>query len=128
MAKRTRCSAFRTISNVIEGYCLAILLVIGPVAVAPSAPAERADGYRGIWYSNQSTGDEYRFKYSGGFATYPQQHVPIAIYSAAAKKTFFVYGGATGKAKELACLVSYFDHVTGQVPRPRVVKVKKTDD
>src|SRR4051794_29189093 len=46
------------------------------------AQAERlpvADGYRGIWYFNQPSGDEY--KYSGGFATYPQQHVPIAWYS-----------------------------------------------
>jgi hypothetical protein len=25
-------------------------------------------------------------------------------------------------------MVSYFDHATGQVPRPRVVLVKKTDD
>ena len=52
-----------------------------------------ADGYRGIWYSNQPTGDEYVYKYSGGFATYPQQHAPIAIYSARAGKTFFCYGG-----------------------------------
>src|SRR6187397_2663845 len=93
-----------------------------------AAPLERADGYRGIWYSNQSTGDEYKYKYSGGFATYPQQHVPIAIYSAAANKTFFCYGGSTGRPKELACMVSYFDHDTRQVPRPRVVLVKKTDD
>src|SRR3954470_18591375 len=93
-----------------------------------AAPADRADGYHGIWYSNQSTGDEYHFKYSGGYATYPQQHMPIAIYSAAANKTFFVYGGSTGKPKELAYMVSYFDHATGQVPRPRLVKVKKTDD
>jgi hypothetical protein len=97
-------------------------------SLAFSAPAPTTDGYRGIWYSNQSTDDEYHFKYSGGFATYPQQHVPIAIYSAAAKKTFFVYGGSTGKPKELACMVSYFDHATGQVPRPRIVLVKKTDD
>ena len=102
------------------------LLVISAISFA--APAERVDGYRGIWYSNQSTGDEYHYKYSGGFATYPQQHVPIAIYSAAANKTFFAYGGSTGKPKELACMVSYFDHATGHVPRPRVVVVKKTDD
>jgi hypothetical protein len=107
---------------------IAIVALAAISTVALAAPAERADGYRGIWYSNQATGDEYKFKYSGGFATYPQQHEPIAIYSAAAKKTFFVYGGSTGKWKELACMVSYFDHATGQVPRPRVVLVKKTDD
>lgn len=107
--------------------CAIVILVILPRG-AHAAPAERADGYRGIWYMNQATGDEYRYKYSGGFATYPQQHVPIAIYSKAANKTFFCYGGSTGKTKELAEMVSYFDHATGQVPRPRVVLVKKTDD
>ena len=95
---------------------------------APAEPAAVADGYRGIWYMNQPTKDEFKFKYSGGFATYPQQHVPIAIYSARANKTFFVYGGSTGKPKELAEMIAYFDHSTGQVPRPRVVMVKKTDD
>jgi hypothetical protein len=93
-----------------------------------ASPAEIADGYRGIWYLNQSTGDEYKYKYSGGFATYPQQQEPIAIYSSAANKTFFVYGGSTRKPKELAEMVSYFDHATGQVPRPRVLMIKKTDD
>jgi hypothetical protein len=88
----------------------------------------KADGYRGIWYMNQPTGDEYKYKYSGGLGTYPQQHVPIAVYSAAADKTFFCYGGATGKPNELACMVSYFDHATGTVPRPQVVLVKPTGD
>lgn len=109
-------------------FVAAIVVAATVVDIAFSAPAKRADGYRGIWYSNQATGDEYRYKYSGGFATYPQQHVPIAIYSKAANKTFFCYGGSTGKPKELACMVSYFDHATGQVPRPRVVLIKKTDD
>src|SRR6185295_18701395 len=90
---------------------------LGVAGFVYAEPAMRADGYRGIWYMNQSMGDEYRYKYSGGFATYPQQHVPIAIYSAAANKTFFVYGGSTGQPKELACIVSYFDHATGKVPR-----------
>lgn len=109
-------------------FVKAVFVAATIVDVSFSAPAHRADGYRGIWYSNQPTGDEYNFKYSGGFATYPQQHEPIAIYSAAANKTFFVYGGSTGKPKELACMVSYFDHETGQVPRPRLVLVKKTED
>jgi hypothetical protein len=93
------------------------------VQTAPTAP-----GYRGIWYMNQPTGDEFKFKYSGGLGTYPQQHTPIAIYSAAANKTFFCYGGTTGKPNELACMVSCFDHATGKVPRPRIVLVKQTDD
>jgi hypothetical protein len=92
------------------------------------APAEKADGYRGVWYANQPTGDEHRYKYSGGLGTYPQQHTPIAINSRQANKTFFCYGGSTGKPNELAAIVSYFDHATGQVPRPRIVLVKPTGD
>jgi hypothetical protein len=97
-------------------------------SAAHAAPAHLAVGYRGIWYMNQPTGDEYRFKYSGGLGTYPQQHAPIAIYSAKADKTFFCYGGATDRTKELACMVSFYDHATHTVPRPRVVMVKPTDD
>lgn len=90
------------------------------------------DGYRGVWYSNEATHDEYKFKYSGGMATYPQQHVPIAIYSKAVNKTFFCYGGTTvrdnrGKV-ELLHMVSYFDHATGQVPRPTILLNKHTSD
>lgn len=108
-----------------------ILVLILIAANACDARAERAatmDGYRGNWYMNQPTGDEFAYKYSGGLGTYPQQHVPIAIYNAAANKTFFCYGGATDKPRQLACMVSYFDHATGTVPRPRVVVIKNTDD
>ncbi len=96
------------------------------------APQPKDDGYRGIWYYNQATQDEYKFKYSGGMATYPQQHVPIAIYSPQANKTFFCYGGTTareGKDKqELLHMVSYFDHATGKVPRPTILLNKQTSD
>jgi hypothetical protein len=34
-------------------------------------------GYRGIWYYNQPAKDQYVYKYSGGFAIYPQQQSPI---------------------------------------------------
>lgn len=86
------------------------------------------DGYRGIWYYNQPTKDEYRYKYSGGFATYPQQHLPIACYSREANRTFFVYGGRLKEKNELLHMVSYFDHATGTVPRPRILLNKKTND
>jgi len=90
------------------------------------------DGYRGIWYFNQPTKDEYKFKYSGGFATYPQQHAPIAIYCKEVEKTFFVYGGTTARRatdkQELLYMVSCFDHKTGLVPRPRILLNKHTDD
>jgi len=72
------------------------------LALAPCSPAgaelPAADGYRGIWYSNQRLTNAYEFIYSGGLATYPQQHVPIAIYSARTNKTFFVYGGTTARS------------------------------
>jgi hypothetical protein len=100
--------------------------------VAVAEPLPRDDGYRGIWYYNQPTKDEYKYKYSGGMATYPQQHEPIAIYAPAAKKTFFVYGGTTarnpGDRQQLLHMVAYYDHATGQVPRPRILLNKKTDD
>ena len=74
------------------------------LAVAAIYPAELTagklqsdDGYRGIWYYNQPTKDEYKYKYSGGMATYPQQHIPFAIYSPQANKTFFCYGGTTAR-------------------------------
>lgn len=92
------------------------------------AKQTKDDGYRGIWYFNQPSGDEYVYKYSGGFATYPQQHAPIAVYSAEARKTFFCYGGVTKDNKSLLHMVSYFDHRTGQVPRPTILLDKGTND
>ena len=85
-------------------------------------------GYRGIWYFNQKTGDEYVYKYSGGMATYPQQHAPIAIYAPAVNKTFFVYGGTRPGNETLLHMVSYFDHATKTVPRPRLLLDKQTTD
>lgn len=110
------------------GLAIALLTVTS----GSGAPLPKADGYRGIWHSNQPTRDEYKFKYSGGLATYPQQHNPIAIYSREADKTFFCYGGTTsptGQGKSsLLHMVSYFDNKTGQVPRPTILLDKKTDD
>lgn len=101
-------------------------------ARAMAAKLQPDDGYRGIWYYNQATKDEYKYKYSGGFATYPQQHAPIAIYCKEVDKTFFVYGGTTARSakdpQELLHMVSYYDHKTGQVPRPRILLNKHTTD
>ncbi len=87
-----------------------------------------ADGYRGIWYYNQPSDDEYAFKYSGGFATYPQQHPAIARYAPEVDRTFFAYGGRLPERNELVHMVSYYDHATGTVPRPRMLLNKHTDD
>jgi len=86
-------------------------------------------GYRGIWYYNQLLkGNPYVYKYSGGFATYPQQQSPIAVYAPKVNKTFFVYGGTVEGKQELLHEISYFDHKTGMVPRPRILVNKKTED
>jgi hypothetical protein len=122
-----------------------LFLLIAPAVVfaaeskTPKAPRppddltpQVADGYRGIWYMNQALKNEYRYKYSGGFATYPQQHVPIAIHVASQRKTFFVFGGSAGnvseRGDELQHLVSYYDHATGTVPRPVRLLQKRTED
>jgi hypothetical protein len=61
-------------------------------------------------------------------ATYPQQHIPIAYYAPEVKKTFFVYGGTRTDKNQLLHMVSYYDHVTDEVPKPRILLDKETDD
>lgn len=102
--------------------------VIANKLQAQTGAQPKDDGYRGIWYYNQPSDDEYVYKYSGGFATYPQQHAPIAIYSKAAQKTFFCYGGTVKGKMELLHMVSYYDHKTGTVPRPTILLNKQTED
>ena len=105
------------------------LIVLSALALCAAAqPLPRDEGYRGIWYYNEPSNDQYRYKYSGGFATYPQQQGPIAHYSRQANKTFFVYGGTVKGKQELLHMVSYYDHATGRVPRPVILLNKKTDD
>lgn len=96
--------------------------------VVVAGELETADGFRGIWYANQASNDEYAYKYSGGMATYPQQHAPIAIYAPAVNKTFFCYGGRPSDKNTLLHMISYFDHVSGRVARPRILLNKKTSD
>ncbi|MCA9047925.1 MAG: BNR-4 repeat-containing protein [Planctomycetaceae bacterium] len=90
---------------------------------------EKADGYRGIWYMNQPSNDEYVYKYSGGMGTYCAKHKPFAIYCREVNRTFFCYGGAAKDDNQrLLHMVSYFDHETGTVPRPTVLLDKQTSD
>ncbi len=99
-------------------------------AKAPNPPASTAptitrqdDGYRGIWFTLGQM-QEFGDKYSGGFATYTANHVPMAIYAPAVNKTFFVYGGAKQGQRYLLDMISYYDHTRGVVPRPVVVHDK----
>ncbi|MNJ98305.1 hypothetical protein D3C87_160680 [compost metagenome] len=89
---------------------------------------QKDEGYRGIWYSNQPSNDEYVYKYSGGLGTYPANHYPFSVYAKAVDKTFFCYGGTDKAGKTLLHMVSYFDHRTGMVPKPTIVLDKKTDN
>ena len=95
----------------------------------PGTLNEKANGYRGIWYMNQPSNDEYVYKYSGGLGTYCAKHKPFAIYCAKVNRTFFCFGGTTEHSqRQLLHMVSYFDHDTKTVPRPTVLLDKKTDD
>lgn len=87
------------------------------------------DGYRGVWYMNQPSNDEYVYKYSGGMATYCANHNPHSWYVKEVNKTFFTYGGTTKDSKtHLIHMVSYFDHATGTLPRPTILLDKQTED
>ena len=88
----------------------------------------KADGFRGIWYFNQPSKDEYVYKYSGGLGTYCAKHIPMAWYAAEVNKTFFCYGGTDEKNSTLLHMVSCYDHTTGKVARPTILLDKKTDD
>jgi hypothetical protein len=98
-------------------------LVVGAMAVSVSAAQAdlpTVNGFKGIWYEITSGAGSQPNKYGGGLATYPQQHAPLAIYSATANKTFFTYGGRDPSGGDLQHMISYYDHATGLVARPRV--------
>jgi hypothetical protein len=116
-------------------FSLAVALLSSPthgqsVSSSQSVTLNAKDtGYRGIWYMNQPSDDEYVYKYSGGLGTYCAKHKPFAVYCDQVKKTFFCYGGTTTDSnRHLLHEVSYYDHKTGLVPRPTILLDKKTDD
>lgn len=107
--------------NVVLACILIALSALGAVE------QRKEDGYRGIWYANQPSGDEYGWKYSGGMAVFCAKHLPMVVYSPRADKTFFVYGGSPGPdSPDLLIMASYYDHKSGTVPRPTVVMQKNT--
>ncbi|MBE0536313.1 MAG: BNR-4 repeat-containing protein [Phycisphaerae bacterium] len=106
------------------------LTVFSSASAAESVTLNQKDtGYRGIWYMNQPSGDEYVYKYSGGLGTYCAKHQPFAVYRPEVGKTFFCYGGAApGTNNKLLHMVSYYDHATGEVPKPTILLDKNTSD
>lgn len=108
--------------------CLLALVCVHFSAAQLQTLNLKDNGYRGIWYSNQPSNDEYVYKYSGGLGTYPANHYPFSIYVEQVKKTFFCYGGTDQQGKTLLHMISYYDHATGMVPKPTIVLDKKTDN
>ena len=124
-------------------FCLRILSVAVVIFSLPGPPSHgnandspavltikaKDIGYRGIWYMNQPSNDEYVYKYSGGLGTYCAKHKPFAVYCDKVKKTFFCYGGTTKDSyRKLLHMVSYYDHKRQMVPRPTILLDKKTSD
>ena len=92
---------------------------------AQSLNNSKVDGYRGIWFE---LGQKYEYgdKYSGALSTYTAKHLPLAVYSKEADKTFFVFGGTTGETERyLLCMIGVFDHKTKMVSKPTVVYDKE---
>jgi len=129
-----------TLKNRLNYYILATILSVSQcIVLAQSADTDakfakaeliqkKANGFKGIWYMNQPSNDEYVYKYSGGLAVYPANHRPFAIYSKEANKTFFCFGGTDDTNSTLLHNVSYFDHKTGKVANPVILLDKKTTD
>ncbi|MEM7369828.1 MAG: BNR-4 repeat-containing protein [Bacteroidota bacterium] len=119
-------------------FFLLLLLLIGigggckrndqPTQEISGFPLQKFSGYKGIWYSNQPSNDEYVYKYSGGLGTYPAKHNPFAIYREEVNKTFFCYGGTNDSSSTLLHMVSLFDHATNTFATPRILLDKGTKD
>ena len=105
---------------------LAALMVLG-CGVGSLLADEKDDGYRGIWFTLGQF-SEYGDKYSGGLGTYTAKHLPLAIHVPQVEKTFFVYGGSRQGERYLLAMASYYDHNTGEVPRPTIVHDKQGVD
>jgi hypothetical protein len=105
-----------------------LCLLTSLTAFRSAAQNLHADGYKGIWFTLGQF-SEYGDKYSGGLGTYTANHIPIAVYSPEAEKTFFVYGGTTiATERHLLIMISFFDHKTGMVPKPLIVYDKQGVD
>nr|MBI1232773.1 hypothetical protein [Cytophagales bacterium] len=65
--------------------------LFSPLIKAQVGPhqGKEINGYKGIWFTLGQF-SEYGDKYSGGLGTYTAKHIPLAVYSPEAKKTFFV--------------------------------------
>jgi hypothetical protein len=106
-------------------FLISALFLLQVFSHAQSLFNTKLNGYRPIWFElNQKY--EFGDKYSGALGTYTAKHVPLAIYSEKADKTFFVFGGTKSEnEKYLLCMIGEFDHLTGKVSKPTVVYDKQ---
>lgn len=103
------------------GLVIFISLITFSLSGQQQKTFHRENGYKGIWFELGQK-SAYGDKYSGGLGTYTAKHRPLAIYDSTSNKTYFVYGGTTAPdEKHLLCMISYYDHETGKVPKPVVV-------
>ena len=108
-----------------HGIVLFVLITFSNSSFSQSLTNTKFNGYRPIWFElNQKY--EYGDKYSGALGTYTAKHVPLAIYSEKADKTFFVYGGTkSADERYLLCMIGEYNHKTGLVSKPTVVYDKQ---
>jgi BNR repeat-containing family member len=122
-------TAIRRLASLLASAVVCLLAATAAAADGDVTLNQTDDGYRGVWYMNQPSGDEYVYKYSGGLGTYCAKHQPFAVYCPDVDKTFFCYGGTTHDSdRHLLHMVSYYDHRTGTVPRPTILLDKQTSD
>ena len=118
-------------SGVGSNFCiLTSFVLLFLLLISSSSPAQNptTNGYKAIWFTLGQYSD-YGDKYSGGLGTYTADHIPVAVYSPEAKKTYFIYGGTTAPyERHLLIMVSYYDHETRTVPKPVIVCDKEGVD
>lgn len=80
----------QTPTKLILGLAIGAVLLLASVACADESITlnGKDTGYRGIWYMNQPSGDEYVYKYSGGLGTYCAKHKPLAVYRRQRTKSY----------------------------------------
>jgi hypothetical protein len=104
-----------------QQFLISLFLLTGIFTGAQTLNNTKIDGYRAIWFE---LGQKYEQgdKYSGALGTYTSFHIPLAIYSKKADKTFFVYGGTkSADQRYLLCMIGEYNHKTGLVSKPTVV-------
>lgn len=81
--------------------------------------------HRGVWYAcgQANTLPGHPYVYSGPMATYCVWHRPMAVYSAAVDRTYFVFGNADN-----APTISYYDHAQATFASPVVLGSNRDGD